>query len=54
MAVLNEFGSIKFALIGLIEEKGTQVNMMREIYRKSEGTIIWLGPDIEDIETTSS
>jgi hypothetical protein len=28
--------------------------MMREIFRKSEGTIIWLGPDIEDIETTSS
>ncbi|RDL39481.1 Uncharacterized protein BP5553_03821 [Venustampulla echinocandica] len=36
------------------EEKGTQVNMMREIYRKSEKTIIWLGPDIKGIETTSS
>ncbi|KAH6661518.1 heterokaryon incompatibility protein-domain-containing protein, partial [Halenospora varia] len=36
------------------EEKGTQVNMMREIYRKSERTIIWLGPGIKGIETTSS
>ncbi|PQE13296.1 heterokaryon incompatibility protein [Rutstroemia sp. NJR-2017a BVV2] len=36
------------------EEKGTQVNMMREIYQKSERTTIWLGPEIKGIETTSS
>jgi hypothetical protein len=36
------------------EEKGTQVNMMREIYRRSRGTVIWLGPHIKDIETMSS
>jgi hypothetical protein len=27
---------------------------MREIFRKSKGTIIWLSPDIKDIKTTSS
>jgi hypothetical protein len=36
------------------EEKGMQVDMMREIYQKSNGTVIWLGPHIKEIETTSS
>ncbi|CZR69694.1 uncharacterized protein PAC_19594 [Phialocephala subalpina] len=35
------------------EEKGIQVNMMREIYQKSEGTVVWLGPNILGIETTA-
>lgn len=29
-----------------ILERGSQINMMRDIYKSSEGTIIWLGPSI--------
>ncbi|KAF4634089.1 hypothetical protein G7Y89_g4018 [Cudoniella acicularis] len=35
-----------------VREKETQVNMMKDIYHKSEGTIVWLGPDIIGIEST--
>jgi hypothetical protein len=37
-----------------IQERACQVNIMRDIYQKSEGTIIWLGPDIPEIEATRS
>lgn len=36
-----------------VRERGTQVNIMKDIYQKSEGTIIWLGPDIAGIETSA-
>lgn len=32
-----------------ILERGSQVNMMRDIYKSSEGTIIWLGPSTSGI-----
>ena len=32
-------------------ERALQVSMMKDIYTSSEGTIIWLGSHVEDIET---
>jgi hypothetical protein len=37
-----------------IQERACQVNIMKDIYQKSEGTIIWLGPYILEIEATRS
>jgi hypothetical protein len=37
-----------------IQERACQVNIMKDIYQKSEGTIIWLGPDNPEIEATRS
>ncbi|KAM5374291.1 hypothetical protein ACJZ2D_006616 [Fusarium nematophilum] len=35
-------------------ERAVQVDMMKDIYESSQGTIIWLGPDIPGIEAVPS
>jgi heterokaryon incompatibility protein (HET) len=33
-------------------ERGNQVSIMKDIYQNSEGTIIWLGPEVSGIDAT--
>lgn len=59
--IILDRGGIKWIWIDQIcidqinfRERANQVNIMKDIYQKSEGTIIWLGPDIHGIESLRS
>jgi Heterokaryon incompatibility protein (HET) len=59
--IILDRGSVEWIWIDQIctdqlngQERAGRVNIMKDIYQKSEGTIIWLGPDILGIEATTS